>query len=82
MPNEYPSQSYSRGWSRTVTVIVPNDSRYAPPPLLAGPRFLADTWQRERQQGIVVGGGHDRFCPGAGVGVSTQSLQAAGIGAV
>jgi hypothetical protein len=36
---------------------------------------LADTWQREWQKRIVVGGGHGRFCPGVESGVSTQSLR-------
>jgi hypothetical protein len=39
-----------------------------------GDFLLADTWQREWEQGIVGGGGHGRFCPGIESGVSTQSL--------
>src|SRR5882672_3190251 len=39
-----------------------------------GDLLLADVWQRERKQGIVVDGGHGRFCPGLESGVSTQSL--------
>jgi hypothetical protein len=37
--------------------------------------LLADTWQREWQERIVVVGGHGRFCPGIENGVSTQSLR-------
>jgi hypothetical protein len=33
---------------------------------------LADTWQREWQECIVVVGGHGRFCPGIENGLSTQ----------
>ena len=36
--------------------------------------LLADTWQRERQQRIVLGGGHGGFCPELESGVNTQSL--------
>ncbi len=36
--------------------------------------FLADTWQRKRKEGVVIGGGHGRFCPGVESGVSGQSL--------
>ena len=39
-----------------------------------GDLLLADVWQRERKQGIVVGGGHGSFCPGLRGGVSNQSL--------
>src|SRR6185312_1054799 len=39
-----------------------------------GDLLLADVWQRERKQGIVVGGGHGRFCPGLTRGLSNQSL--------
>src|SRR5271166_4233060 len=40
-----------------------------------GDLLLADTWQREREDGIVVVGGHGGFCPGVESGVSTQSLR-------
>src|ERR1700676_839908 len=39
-----------------------------------GDLLLADIWQRERKQGIVIGGGHGKFCPELENGVSTQSL--------
>jgi hypothetical protein len=32
------------------------------------------TWQCERQKGIVVSGGHGRFCPGIEDGVTATSL--------
>ena len=40
----------------------------------SGDLLLADVWQKERKQGIVIGGGHGRFCPGFESGVDTQSL--------
>src|ERR1700738_2471953 len=39
-----------------------------------GDFLLAEVWQREWQQCIVIGGGHGRFCPGLESGVDTQSL--------
>src|SRR5580765_2579712 len=42
--------------------------------LVGGGLLLAYVGQRERKQGIVVGGGHGRFCPELESGVSTQSL--------
>ena len=40
-----------------------------------GDLLLADTWQRERQKSIVVGGGHGKFCPRFESGVDNQSLR-------
>ena len=39
-----------------------------------GDFLLADVWQRERKQGIVISGGHGGFCPAFEDGVSNQSL--------
>jgi hypothetical protein len=52
------------GWIRTDQAAVER----------GGDLLLANTWQREWQTGIVVGGGHGRFCPDIESGVDNQSL--------